>query len=544
MGKAKVILLLAVLICSSHVKSQSSINQFHRYKFIKALMKSNGETSSEGISSYQANNRIYEFIPFNGDSSRYHTSNTYSFLSANLSVAVCDTNGNLIKELVFKGLGSLNPLFLNDGSFIASTNGNSHYSSSTNQSFRKIPTRDVYKGSVHNIIRCNLNGEIQSLDTFFVQSYIQYGGYDSLEGVFYMLFGDVSAYDSIQSPHKDIFQIGHSTLLKLNDKGQILKHWLFEGEYTRFCTNNNGSICLFGESKEFEKERTISILAYDLSLNKLNWSHTLTGQAKVLDLQMNNHGTCLAVVYKNKLHFNNELVRIDTDYVGSKFLLINFDMSGRRKSVRTAILGNTSILRMSLFDSHLDFVIYKYANSTGEFRWNRGELTSIDIENGSNRLVLSKEFNVSMLYSIPIGFPSEISLSKMPNTYYLNCYIKDTLTINRRKYTATGNPLYKEEYLFMKVVVDTINLTQRFANRQLPISIYPNPTSTSFKYNGSFYSNAIGTTKVYDLQGNLINTYEQKMGAPIDISEIEKGIYIITLEIGKGPKYSFKLIKN
>ncbi len=74
------------------------------------------------------------------------------------------------------------------------------------------------------------------------------------------------------------------------------------------------------------------------------------------------------------------------------------------------------------------------------------------------------------------------------------------------------------------------------------LTLYPNPTGTSFSVKNSFIDNASAELKIYNMFGSMLLTTTD-ITDPIDVSRLSQGIYIVRV-ISNGQLYSAKLLIN
>jgi hypothetical protein len=74
------------------------------------------------------------------------------------------------------------------------------------------------------------------------------------------------------------------------------------------------------------------------------------------------------------------------------------------------------------------------------------------------------------------------------------------------------------------------------------ITISPNPASSylEFKTENSIIKKAI----IYDLQGKMIQKFEDENLKKIDVQKIDAGLYIVKLIDENNKSYAYKFIKN
>jgi len=84
----------------------------------------------------------------------------------------------------------------------------------------------------------------------------------------------------------------------------------------------------------------------------------------------------------------------------------------------------------------------------------------------------------------------------------------------------------------------TLDNNEFLANNM--ISIYPNPTSLSFKL-----SNTVNDLKIYDITGKMVKSFNgnYSKGFDFNISNLNQGIYLVKIKNGLGQSLTSKLIK-
>ncbi len=554
----KYFIFLNLLISIKMMNAQTSEKFIQRYEWVKRLSNTSGITSTSFPSLYLEYNKLYQFIPFTGDSAGYDSLNVRSDNPDNIFVAVCDTNGKLTSSFFLKGINLLNPLFTKEGSFYFAVDGSRQVYSGYNKIYNCTGT-DEHE---YRIAKCDLKGNVLLLDTFHVRSSIRLGGYNSFDGSFFIMFGDVEDYDILY--HKDsLFQIGMTTLVKLNEKGKILQQWKFDGIFTDFFINHN-QLNIYGKTKKIDYQfrvdnknyyrnnisdiytQDIVLASFDTIAGKFIWHEVIKTNGGYLSAHSNDHSFMVALSYKDTISLKGRRFNANSNYHNKKTILISFSNTGSIQWHKTAINGNASITNMQVFDHTINFLVYTYSTIPGQFSWNGMNLWSHTNNNfyGCNRLILDANGNFLSFYPLPNCEPAGIYFLPDNKRYFMNYFLQDSITLGWRKYKTRSIGLHTNDFLFAKIYNDTyfstLNLLQKTKNDNI-LTVYPNPTTNSFKLRGYFGSTI--TLKIYDLSGNIMLSIMQGRNEAIDISNFDPGIYLVIVEFNK-EKYTTKVIKQ
>ncbi len=86
---------------------------------------------------------------------------------------------------------------------------------------------------------------------------------------------------------------------------------------------------------------------------------------------------------------------------------------------------------------------------------------------------------------------------------------------------------YNGQILFFRN--KTINNTVQSAVKESKLVVYPNPSNGVFEYNKESFGNIPVNITVTDVSGKLVTEMKQVANGRIDISHLEKGVYILTI---------------
>ena len=539
--------------------AEAQVNEYYiqKYEWTKRFSLSDCGLTSPKASLYKTNNRLYQFIPFSGDSAEFDTLHVGSERTNNLLIAVCDLNGILKNNILIKGASSIDPLFTNDGSFYMSLDGSNDLYVGENRIYNSFSET----GKSFHIVRCNLNGRLFSLDTFRVKSSISFGGYNNNDGSFFIMFGDVSWYDPIYN-RDSIFQNGKTTLIKLSESGEILSKWLFDGIFSNFSIRES-QLNLYGKTKKDQTSYTvankiyyrnniydqnnedIAIGSFDLENKRFIWHDIIKTNGGLIAACANEHSFFVAIGYSDTLSFRGHKIIADSNIHDAKTILFSFNNEGNIQWFKNAVNGNATLSNMKIFEHSINFIAYTHSTLSGQFSWNHQNLSTSTFFFGSHRLVLDENGNKVRFYPIPKGYPSTIFFSENNLRYYINYFLKDTVTLDSKKYESKYKKWNHKEYLFTSVYAyDTTESFQMNFPVSNKITIYPNPTSNTFKFKGvSANLKTIGEVSIYDLNGDVVLNKSQSISDEVDISSLQHGIYMVSLQISKRIYYS-KVIKQ
>lgn len=105
------------------------------------------------------------------------------------------------------------------------------------------------------------------------------------------------------------------------------------------------------------------------------------------------------------------------------------------------------------------------------------------------------------------------------------------------KWTANDRCGNTKEHTQVITIKDA-TLTIKDVN-QNKVALYPNPIGNTFQIKGM---DSIEQVKIYDSTGKLLRQFAQSVS--YNISELNKGMYLVTVENAEGRKHTFKVIKK
>lgn len=126
----------------------------------------------------------------------------------------------------------------------------------------------------------------------------------------------------------------------------------------------------------------------------------------------------------------------------------------------------------------------------------------------------------------------------------------ETFTVTLNNTNITGYSIYladdwsgvDNEDIFWKPVTEytyAITLGTSEFTSDFEFSVFPNPVKDSFTLNTK-----VKELNIYDITGKVVELFREiRKGQPVDISNLNKGIYIMTVENDLGQKMSSKLVK-
>ena len=93
------------------------------------------------------------------------------------------------------------------------------------------------------------------------------------------------------------------------------------------------------------------------------------------------------------------------------------------------------------------------------------------------------------------------------------------------KMTMRIDSIFKDKNQIQESVQDV--------NKQLPLTVYPNPFNDHFSINAKDVS--LMSATLYDMRGSIIKKYKLvKSGQQINCEDVTDGYYILSVMIGKG----------
>ncbi len=232
----------------------------------------------------------------------------------------------------------------------------------------------------------------------------------------------------------------------------------------------------------------LHLLCYDNSLSNLDVSHNTA----LVSLDCSNNQISNLVI-------NNNPALIGLNCRGNNLSSLNLENSVLLENLNCF---NNSITHLDLTNSSvLDFLLV-----------DNNQLTSLNVKNGNNT-------NVNFFSAI--GNPN------------LTCIEVDDATYSTTNWTSIdAQTSFSEDCAGALSVEEDILLGT--------VSLYPNPSSNVFQINGLQEDSQI---KVYDINGRVILTTVVVNNQPINVSNLQKGLYLVNVSNTKG-QTTKKLIIN
>ncbi|MFP5470581.1 MAG: T9SS type A sorting domain-containing protein [Bacteroidia bacterium] len=102
--------------------------------------------------------------------------------------------------------------------------------------------------------------------------------------------------------------------------------------------------------------------------------------------------------------------------------------------------------------------------------------------------------------------------------------------------TTTEDVIYYDNFKFTNDAVASITENNKFS-----LEFYPNPVKDNLTITSE---NRISSIKLYDLTGKLlIENYETKLSNVVDVSTLEKGVYLVSVSLENGNILTQKIVK-
>ena len=182
-------------------------------------------------------------------------------------------------------------------------------------------------------------------------------------------------------------------------------------------------------------------------------------------------------------------------------------------------------------------VNYMYAMFNGATGFNQ-DISSWDVSNVTN---MSYMFSYAFAFNQDIGSWDVSNVSDMERMFRVASSFNQDISnwcvtnISSEPFEFIFNSPLSESYMPVWGTCPTASVDDQ---NQLDISIYPNPTSDTVYIDGNYSQLKV---VVYDIQGKQV--INKSIKNSIDISQLEKGVYI--LQLSDGAKLTTqRIIKN
>lgn len=520
--------LLLLILLLQKINAQE-FNYFNKHTVIKNIVATSSKYYYRRPETKFENN-IFTTTIYYQDSFRLENLKEYSLDSENTIIACLDTNGVILSYDKLEGTFINSPLSVKQGEYL--------FTSNTTRAFK-------FNDQIINPIVCNHkvytrifhrrnNNTIQCLDTFFLETYPEILHYDSLTHLFVIYFRGNENLDTNHVITKEYFRPEKHTLIIIDASGRIIQHAFFDNTFSKIAYSNN-TVYLSRSIDSIDKgdQRKFSVLhCFNLTEKRLIWKELFAGE--ILELNANQNGILLSL-----FEFKSSTIKSlkHADYPQYNLLYLNLD--GKKHWNRHIDSKEVILTRLKLNANDIDLILFK-PRHTPIATVQNPTLTESNLTYGTNRVILSLRGDLEYHYPIEFAYPSEVILSTRNNTHFQLFQLKDTLTLNHKKF-ATIKLNHREHYIFYKS--ENMRWPKNKSIKYIPpVTIYPNPTNTSFKINGIITPRTV-KIKIYDLTGLLKLSLDQDVRSPINVQMLEQGIYLINIEVG-GKMYSFKLIKS
>ncbi len=270
------------------------------------------------------------------------------------------------------------------------------------------------------------------------------------------------------------------------------------------------------------------------TLGNVAWSRIVSGENNpeidmALGITNDNHNNVIVVgVFRsNQIKFDGNIRLNKAGY--TDVFVAKYDSDGSFKWAKS--IGGTS---------------YEVANGVSSDNAGNvyliGDFYSSDItfasqkllhdSNGNGNLILaSYDSNGNERWAKSVGGISGgygVSLSSNGEIYITGIYLSPTITLdNYVLYNVGTNRLNMFDFdFFVAKINSTTTSIEEYEN--IDLEIYPNPTHNIVNITG-LSSIESSIVNIYDVQGKLILSKEIKQQGTIDISELNKGIYIVKI---------------
>ncbi|MBL1278654.1 MAG: T9SS type A sorting domain-containing protein [Fluviicola sp.] len=111
--------------------------------------------------------------------------------------------------------------------------------------------------------------------------------------------------------------------------------------------------------------------------------------------------------------------------------------------------------------------------------------------------------------------------------YYSNTTNLPIFTITKLTIQTVGGGTVINEFSLVLSAYVTTNFLSIAEKEEVKFTVYPNPAENEIKINGEFSPNAVG--QIIDQSGREVSNFKVINNAPIDISSLENGMYILRI---------------
>ncbi|MDP1727672.1 MAG: T9SS type A sorting domain-containing protein [Bacteroidota bacterium] len=487
-----------------------------------------------------------------GDTLKYDTTKA-PYGNGNKLLAVCDSNGKLIKKYVLNGINTIFSEHSDDAYLFNYGNYKSYIDN--------IQVLDSININAYRYVLMRLNlltGNFSILRTFYVKFLaLPVIATDPSTNSLYIMFSRISKFDSTLYD-TSVFDKSKTSILKLDANYNITQKWKVDSIFTNFSVSNNRFYLSASTSKTnttYKLNNTVYIRngttdrfladniygVYDLNQKKYLGTTVIKSKGE---------NTALAV-YPNFLTYfqfsdsivvNNKTIKVDSNYL-TKRMLLSLNEDGTIKWYKFGN-GSSSLTNLRIDNGKINFSLEVL--SFFNFIWDGTQLQNCYYW---NRIFLNADGSYIKHYPIKYNDKLILEPSYVPakeNISYIS-FGYDSVVINGTTYISSIRGDKIHNYLFMRYNSDTSQASGIFENHlnKKSILVYPNPASNKIKIqipDQNFEENF--KLRIFDLTGKSV--FEQKdfsQENEIDISTFNNGLYFIELS-SKNKRYSCKWIKE
>ncbi len=284
-------------------------------------------------------------------------------------------------------------------------------------------------------------------------------------------------------------------------------------DFTNNSFFNNGSNGLVIE------ESTINVI----NNRFYNNSNSATGSVSAI------HSSNSNVYLVGNLVYNNDDFGIYTRNGGNHYL-VNNTIYGNGQGIRVESGANTFIYNSIIQDNELNFATSNPIGATIEMQYS---ITNDASFPNNVTDVAGNILNADALFSDP----ASDDFSLLNTSPVIDLGNPDTTNLNIPTLDIIGNPRVDNDIIDLGAIEFQQPLSINDVNNFASLKIYPNPTE-DFIY---IVSDEQVSTHIYTVNGKLIASYTSQV---LDLSKLDQGIYILSIETTNGQKTTRKIIKN
>ncbi|WP_188459334.1 T9SS type A sorting domain-containing protein [Psychroflexus planctonicus] len=273
---------------------------------------------------------------------------------------------------------------------------------------------------------------------------------------------------------------------------------------------------------------TNGLVIFDSTLNAINnifYNNSIISSGAVSAIRSSNSNVYLV----GNLIYNNDNFGVYTTSAGNHYI-INNTIVGNSQGIRVESGANTYIFNSIIQNNNLNFAT---SNPVGAI---------IEMQNSITDDATFPD-NVNDLVGNILGSNALFSdlnsddFSLQNTSPCIDSGIPDTSGLNIPDLDIVGNPRIDNNIIDMGAFEFQQPLSVNEVNLQQSLSIYPNPASNKL----NIILDDFDFARIYTLNGRLISTHKSKT---IDLTEFEKGIYLLKIVTENGNTIAQKIIKN